>query len=254
VIHISFSGGKGSAVTALLAQELGYDFTLLFADTGIEDEDLHRFNADVAAAVGRPLVTLRDGRTPWDVYIDRKWIGNTRTAHCSDELKTKQVRKWLAENAQPEEALVLGMGWEEADRIERAQARWEPRPVVSLLKRQRVYRWQYDSYLSRHGIAPPRLYAQGYEHNNCGGFCCKAGQVQFARLLANNPERYAYHEAEMERAMASIGPTAQPFLRVTIGGNLEYLTLRQFREYVGSGGQVEMFSEAGCGCFTEEAA
>lgn len=252
--QISFSGGKGSAVSALIALENGLAFNLLFADTRIEDEDLHRFNADVAKACGRPIITLTDGRTPWDVYVDKRWIGNTRTAHCSTELKTKPVKAWLDANAAPDDPLVLGMDWAEMDRIERAALAWTPRPVVSLLNKFKVYRWQHESILARHGIAPPRLYAQGYEHNNCGGFCCKAGQGQFARLLASNPSRFAHHESEMERAMDAIGETARPFLRVTVGGSLQYMTLREFRHYVEAGGQTDMFSPAGCGCFTDSEA
>lgn len=251
--HISFSGGEGSGVTALLAMERGLDFNLIFADTTIEDEDLHRFNADVARACGKELVHLKDGRNPWDVFIKERWIGNSRLAHCSDELKTFPVRRWLKANAQPDDPLVLGLGWEEADRIERAVVRWSPRPVLSLLKQWKVFRWQYEGIIKRHGIKRARLYDLGFQHNNCGGFCCKAGQEQFVRLLRWHPERYAFHENEMERSMAAIGPTAKPFLKVTVDGALTYMTLREFREYVDGGGQTDMFSEAGCGCFTEAA-
>ena len=73
--QISFSGGMGSAVSALVAYENGLDFNLIFADTLIEDEDLYRFNQDVAKAVGKEIIQLTDGRTPWDVYIDKRWIG-----------------------------------------------------------------------------------------------------------------------------------------------------------------------------------
>ena len=245
----------GSAVSALLALEHELDFTLLFADTLIEDEDLYRFNADVARACQREIVTLTDGRTPWDVYIDRKWIGNSRTAHCSTELKSKPVRAWLDANAAPGDPLVLGMDLSELDRIERAQRQWAPRPVVSLLNRYRVWRPQYGEMLQRHGIEKPRLYSQGYEHNNCGGFCCKAGLVQFERLYRTNPDRYQQHEREMERAMEAIGPTAKPFLKRTRGGIPEYLTMREFREELEAGSmELPMFSESGCGCFTDEAA
>lgn len=249
--QISFSGGKGSAISALVAHEKRLDFNLIFADTGIEDEDLHRFNADVARAVGKEIITLRDSRTPWDVFIDKRYIGNTRTAHCSAELKTKPVFAWLAENAEPGDPLVLGMDWEEIDRIDRAREIWAPRPVVSLLIEHKVYRQQYSEILARHGITPPRLYVQGFAHNNCGGFCVKAGLGQFARLLASNPERYKYHELEMERAMQAIGPTARPFLRKESKGQTEYLTLKQFREHRENGGQVDLFSAEGCGCFTD---
>lgn len=253
IYQISFSGGLGSGISALIAHEKGLDFNLIFADTTIEDEDLYRFNDDIARVVGKSVITLKDGRDPWDVFIDKRWIGNTRTAHCSTELKTNQVKRWLDENADPKDPLVLGMDMSEIDRIERAKKNWGERPVVSLLNEFRVWRPEYDLILNRYGIKKPRLYDQGYEHNNCGGFCCKAGLVQFERLLKNNPTRYKFHEDKMERSMAKIGPTAKPFLRSTTNGNLEYLTLRQFRERIESGTQeLPMFSESGCGCFSDE--
>lgn len=250
--QISFSGGMGSAVSALVALEAGLDFNLIFADTLIEDEDLYRFNADVAKACGKEIITLTDGRTPWDVYIDKRWIGNSRTAHCSTELKTKPVKAWLDANAAPDDPLVLGMDMSELDRIERAQSRWD-RPVISLLVERKIYRPEFDLILNRHGIKKPRLYGMGYEHNNCGGFCCKAGLVQFERLYRTDPKRYEYHEKEMDRAMDSIGPTAKPFLRKVNNGVTEYLTLKQLREHFENGtAELPMFDASGCGCFTDD--
>jgi hypothetical protein len=250
--QISFSGGTGSAVSALIAYEQGLDFNLIFADTLIEDEDLYRFNNDVAKAVGKEIVYLKDGRTPWDVYIDKRWIGNTRTAHCSTELKTKQVKAWLDKNADPSDPLILGMDMSEMDRIERAKKNWD-RPVRSLIVEQKVHRPKFDLYLERYGIQKPRLYAHGYAHNNCGGFCCKAGLVQFERLYRTNPARFAYHEAEMERAMAAIGETAKPFLRKVHNSEIQYITLKDFRQELESQTlELPMFDNEGCGCFTDE--
>ena len=253
IYQISFSGGMGSAVSALTALENNLEFNLIFADTLIEDEDLYRFNEDIARACGKKIITLTDGRTPWDVFIDKRWIGNSRTAHCSTELKTKPVRAWLDKNSDPLDPMVLGMDWSELDRIERAQKNWQPRPVVSLLNDYKVDRAKFDSILNRHGIKKPRLYTQGYEHNNCGGFCCKAGLKQFERLLVTNPDRYAYHEKEMNRALNAIGPTAKPFLRQVIGGDVDYLTLTEFRQRIESDNmQIPLFDKTGCGCFTDE--
>lgn len=250
--QISFSGGLGSGITALIAHENKLDFNLIFADTKIEDPDLYRFNEDIANAVGKKIITVTDGRTPWDVYIEKRWIGNTRTAHCSTELKTKPVMEWLSKNADPLDPLVLGMDMSESDRIERAQRNWAPRPVVSLLNMYKVWRPEYDMILNRYGIRKPRLYGLGYEHNNCGGFCCKAGLVQFERLYRTDPETYKYHEEEMERALLEIGPTAKPFLRQTTGGVTNYITLRQLREQLEKGtAELPMFDAAGCGCFTD---
>jgi len=252
--QISFSGGLGSGISALIAHERGLDFNLIFADTLIEDEDLYRFNDDIARACGKEIVHLVDGRTPWDVFIDKRWIGNTRTAHCSTELKTKQVQKWLEENASPDDPLVLGMDWSEMDRIERAQENWD-RPVVSLLNDYKVDRAEYDLILNRYGIKKPRLYGMGYLHNNCGGMCVKAGLVQMERLYRTMPGRYAYHEQKMAEAMGAIGDTAKPFLRQTQDGEVKYLTLREFREQLEAGSmELPMFDAEGCGCFSEDEA
>ena len=250
--QISFSGGMGSAVSALIAHEIGVDFNLIFADTLIEDEDLYRFNDDIAKAVGKEIIHLKDGRTPWDVYIDKRWIGNSRTAHCSTELKTKPVKAWLDENANPDDPLILGMDYSEIDRLERAQKNWD-RPVRSLIIENKIYRPKFEWYLDKYGIEKPRLYQQGYEHNNCGGFCCKAGLVQFERLYRTNPDRFAYHEAEMERAMAAIGKTAKPFLRKVHNTETQYITLKEFRDELDSQTlELPMFDDSGCGCFTDE--
>jgi len=251
--QISFSGGLGSAVTALIAYEQGLDFNLIFADTLIEDDDLYRFLREVASAVGKEIVWLQDGRTPWDVYRDKRWIGNTRTAHCSTELKSKPIAEWIEANAAPNDPLVLGMDMGEQDRIDRAASKWAPRPVVSLLNQYRVPKTEYQSMLDRYGIRKPRLYDMGFSHNNCGGFCCKAGQKQFANLYFAMPERYQWHEQQMEKTMAEIGPTAKPFLREVVKGETQYLTLKDWRHRL----ENDLFAapehgEEGCGCFTDD--
>lgn len=250
--HISFSGGLGSAVTALAAHKAGLEFTLLFADTLIEDEDLYRFIEDVAKAVDVPITYLRDGRDPWEVFVDRKYIGNTRTAHCSTELKTKPIQNWLAENAAMDEPLVLGMDWSESDRLERASHRWHPRPVISLLNELNVWRPQYDNILAEYDITKPRLYDLGFTHNNCGGFCVKAGKKQFALLRDVFPDRYKYHAAKMDDAMKAIGETARPFLRHRRNNETAYLTLNEYDNVLNTEADIQdEFDLSGCGCFTD---
>lgn len=248
--HISFSGGLGSAVSALIAHEQGLEFTLLFADTLIEDDDLYRFIEDVSSAVGVPITYLRDGRTPWEVFRDVRYHGNSRTAHCSDILKRQQVKQWLAENAAPDDPMVLGMDMWEQDRIDRAQRHYD-RPVVSLLNEYQVWRPQYDEWLERYGLEKPRLYELGFPHNNCGGFCVRAGLGQHRRLLDVFPERFAWHEEQQRQLMSEVD-TARPHLRRVIDGQTEYLTLAQLRAEAEKQGCLD-FSEgpAGCGCFVD---
>lgn len=75
-----FSGGIGSFWAAMrVSEEYGVDdLTLLFADTRMEDEDLYRFLYDGARHVldnrMDKLVIIRDGRTPWDVFLTRSFL------------------------------------------------------------------------------------------------------------------------------------------------------------------------------------
>lgn len=250
---ISTSGGLGSAISCLIAFERGLDFEMIFADTLIEDEDLYRFIWEISLKINKPLIYLRDGRTPWQVFVDKRFIGNSRTAHCSQILKTNMVRNYLDKHAELGDQLVLGMDLSELDRIERAQKNWSPRPVMSLLNELKCWRPQWDDILARWNIKKPRLYDYGFPHNNCGGMCVRAGLKQFATLLANFRDRYMWHEEQQEIAMAAIGPTAKPFLKKRIHGQDFYMTMRDFRLFLEAGIiEVDPYDYAGCACFVDE--
>jgi len=78
-----FSGGGASWATARRVIERGYVPTLLFADTLIEDEDLYRFLDDAAEDLGVEITRVADGRDPWQVFFERRFLGNTRVDLCS---------------------------------------------------------------------------------------------------------------------------------------------------------------------------
>ena len=90
---VMFSGGIGSWASAKrAAASYGTDgMTLLFADTLIEDADLYRFIREAADDIGAELVTLIEGRTPWEVFRDVKFLGNTRIDPCSRVLKREPL-------------------------------------------------------------------------------------------------------------------------------------------------------------------
>lgn len=250
---ISFSGGVGSAASAILAWEHKLEFTCVFADTMIEDEDLYRFNADISKLIGKEFIHLKNGMNPWEVYRDVRYIGNNRTAHCSQRLKTDMVRDWMNENSH-DATLILGMGIDELERIKRAAINWNPIEVDSLL-----IRYNMNSYASRteliqkYGIKLPRLYDLGFPHNNCGGFCCRSGQTQFASLLQHFPDRYQWHVEQEEIAYREIGPTAKGFIRKTVNGQLRYLRMSEFRDMIKSGEiTVDPYEYGGCACFVDE--
>lgn len=200
------SGGICSWATGRrVADRHGTDnLTQLFADTLIEDADLYRFLPEAAANVGGQFVRIADGRTPWQVFHDEGMIGNTRADLCSRILKRDLSDRWLRDNCDPADTIVyLGIDWTEAHRFDNGEGGAKNRyarlgwhceaPMI-----EPPYRTK-DSLIAElktFGIEPPRMYAEGFPHNNCGGFCIKAGQAHFAHLLRMRPASYAEHEAE----------------------------------------------------------
>ncbi len=244
---IAFSGGLSSAVSALIAKENNLDYDLLFADTLIEHPDLYRFNKDIEA-VTKPIITLTDGRTPWGVYEDVSYIGNSRTAPCSKILKTKQLTDYILANYLDELidgklTLCLGMNLDEEERLNRAKKTWqsiaEEMKVTSLLIDYKYHtRKQLLDKIESYNIRIPELYTKGYPHNNCGGFCVRAGQAQFYKLMKDYPEIYEYHENEMERVKAAIAKKSKTkdsnyegFINIRLNKQLHRMSLKQFREW-----------------------
>ena len=253
---VMFSGGIGSWATAKrVVERYGTDdLTLLFTDTLIEDEDLYRFLDEAASNLGVPVTRLAEGRDVWQVFNDERFLGNSRIDPCSKILKRQMADRWLKANCDPVHTRVyVGIDWSESHRFIRLAARrWEagwtycaPLCEAPYLLRNQMFQWLRDE-----GIAPPRLYGFGFSHNNCGGFCVKAGKGHFARLLKAFPDRYAYHEAQEQKIRAILGDVS--IMTDRDGDKKIPLTMQAFRERVEAGKQIDMFDIGGCGCFIDD--
>jgi len=250
---VMFSGGVCSwcAAKRVVERHGTEGVTLLFADTKMEDEDLYRFLEEAATNVGAPLVKIADGRTPWEVMRDEKIIGNSAIDPCSKLLKRKLLDRWRDEHCTPKDTVVyLGLNWDEDHRLHRVQARVKPwRYEAPLVDAPQISKAGMFDQLKHEGIAAPRLYAMGFPHNNCGGFCIKAGQAHFAHLLRVMPERYAFHEAEEEAMRVLVGDHS--IMRDRRGGKTTPLTMKQLRERIQKQGEFDAFEWGGCGCAVE---
>jgi 3'-phosphoadenosine 5'-phosphosulfate sulfotransferase (PAPS reductase)/FAD synthetase len=260
-----FSGGIGSWATAKrVAKRLGPDeLTLLFADVKGdnpsphvgEDPDVYRFIKEAAANVGAELVTVKDGRDIWQVFKDKRFLGNSRLANCSHLLKQKPCRDWLEANCDPENTIVyVGIDWSEIHRVAKIKKNYLPYFAEAPLT-EPPYLSKDDmlAWAKREGLEPPSMYAQGFPHANCGGGCVRAGQAQFALLHRINPERFQVWENQ-ERELREYLDKDVAILREDIQSKPVPLTLTRFRERIES--QPSMFDAldfGGCGCFTEEA-
>jgi hypothetical protein len=233
---VQFSGGIGSwaAAQRVAAAHGRAHLVLLFADTGIEDRDLHRFLADAGEQLGVRPTVVADGRTPFEVFADARFLGNSRLAPCSVHLKQRPCRRWLAEHADPARTvLYVGIDPSEIRRapaIERGWAPWRVRfPLCDPphLSKQDMLAWARTL-----GVRPPRLYELGFSHNNCGGVCVRAGQRHWIHLLRTFPDRYADAEHAEEHLRAQLGDVA--ILRERRGGQSRPLTLAELRRRAGA--------------------
>lgn len=105
---VMFSGGAGSWATGkrVVERHGSKDVTLLYTDTRMEHPDLYRFLIEGAGDIGAPLLILADGRDPWQVFFDVRYLGNTRKDPCSKILKRDLANKWLKDNCNPADTII----------------------------------------------------------------------------------------------------------------------------------------------------
>ena len=248
---VFFSGGVSSYCAAKRAvSKFGVDnVRLLFTDTMIEDEDLHRFLSDAQRVLGSELVKIADGRTPWQVFADKKFVANSRVSICSVELKVKPAEKYVKENCTPDTVLVFGIDEFEKHRCAAIEKNWSPYKCWFPLIESTTGYEERERELLSDGLKRPRLYDMGFAHNNCGGFCVKAGQAHFANLYRTMPERYMHHADEEKKAIES-GINHQGIIRYSVRGDTKYMTLHEYKHHI-ENNLFDEFDTRGCGCFSE---
>jgi len=221
----------------------------VFADVKMEDEDLYRFLSDIENHFGIPVVRIADGRTPWDLFEEKGMIANSRFPFCSVILKREMLDNWRKSNCiEWATTLYIGIDWTESNRLTDTRAALPGWDVQAPMCEAPYWdKCKMQTELTKLGIRVPRLYGMDFPHNNCGGFCVKAGQAHFVHLLKTMPERYAFHEAKEEALRARIGDWS--ILTDRRGdGKKKPLTLRALRLRVEAGEEFDRHDWGGCGC------
>lgn len=255
---VMFSSGAASAVAAkrVAAQQGTDSLVLLFCDVLGEDADNYRFLAEAAAWVGGTLVRVADGRTIWQVFRDRRLLGNHRLAPCSVSLKQQVAERWLQAHADPADTVrYVGFDWNEPHRLanlRRALPQW--RIEAPLMAPPYLTKADMLDELRAAGIAPPRLYDLGFPHANCGGGCVRAGSSHWLHLLRVLPDRFAVREAEEQAMRAYLGKDVA-MLTDRSGGDRRPLTLATLRaRHEAQPQTLRLFDDdwGGCGCFADD--
>ncbi len=195
------------------------------------------------------LVWIADGRHPWEVFEAERFIGHSRTDPCSKVLKRQLMDDWRDRNCDPDSTIrYVGIDITEKHRLDDLLPRVHPwlyeAPLCNrpYLTKEGVLNW-----MRREGIEPPRAYGLGFPHNNCGGFCCKAGQAHFALLHRVLASRYAWHEWWEKRVRALVGDYSMMSDRRG-DGKKKVLTMESLRLRIEAGEAFGSEEWGGCGC------
>jgi hypothetical protein len=134
----------------------------------------------------------------WDVFNHVGMMGNSLADPCSRVLKREILRQYTLDFYDPATTVMhVGITAGEIDRMLAIQRNWSQigvaveadladTPIIgtSAERANKLLGWI------------PNVYEWGSDtaHNNCGGFCIKAGHGHMARYLWFNRELYLYHE------------------------------------------------------------
>ena len=247
---VNFSGGACSfwAAKRVIDRNGPENVTLLFADVCMEDDDLYLFNAEAEEYFGVPITRVSLEMTPWDVFEKEGMIGNSRAPLCSIRLKRELLDAWHRKHCLEMDSIIyVGLDWTEGHRLANLRREHPTWRIEAPMMEEPIWdKCRMLDELGKIGIRRPRLYQLGFPHDNCGGFCVKAGQAQFALLLRTMPDRYAYHEAREERLRERIGDYS--VMKDRRGGTVKPLTLRQLRQRIEAGESFDRTDWGGCGC------
>jgi hypothetical protein len=205
---IMFSGGASSAYIAKwVTDKYGKEnMILFFTDTLWEDEDNMRFMNDISKFIGVDITRKVDGRTPEDVFFQAKYLGNSRFAQCSIDLKVKQTILFLEELSQKDITPILyfGIGPQEEHRADSLREHYKENPIEPIETRfpllEEENKFINPKYVIQNewGIKLPRMYDLGFSHANCAGRCVRAGLHHYALLYKVWRDRFMKQE-EMEQ-------------------------------------------------------
>ncbi len=254
---VFFSGGACSYICAkrVIERHGREGVVLLFADTLIEDPTLYEFLDAAQEKLGIEVTKIADGRTPFEVFSDVRFLGNSRVDPCSRVLKRDLLNKWRKDNCDPEVTIShFGLDYNEPHRLKRVRELHAPWKVEAYLtERPVVTKEEMLDEIKSDGLTACDLYRHGFSHANCGGGCIKSGIAQFTLLLRAHPDRFAVWVEAEEKMRETLGKDVS-ILKDRRGGTQKTLTLKSLEERINGGGQLtfdETTDWGGCGCAVE---
>jgi len=199
---VTVSGGIQSAIVADIVIKEIPEVRLIFTDTKWEDPDLYRFLSDLEKYWGKEIIRLSDGRNPEELMYDQGILANDRVPICSRILKGEVLQKYIKEQREDDEeneiTIYFGIDWSESHRcnkINRIYDKLKIKTRYPLIERKSFFdKPAQIEIIKSWGIEIPRLYREGFQHNNCNGGCVRQGAKSWRRLLQVRPDVFGERE------------------------------------------------------------
>lgn len=202
MIAVWFSNGAASAVALKLTLDRYKRQYVRAVNNPVaeEDPDNLRFQRDVAAWLGIEIEHARHPLYPnasaVEVWDRRNAMVFPHGAPCTVHLK-KEARQHWEKVARPDWH-VFGFTAEERDRHDRFVLT-ERENVLPILINAGMTKQDCTDLLYANGIAPPRVYAEGYPNANCIG-CVKAtSPTYWNHVRATRPEVFTARAEQSRR-------------------------------------------------------
>ncbi len=212
------------------------------------------------------LTWLVEGRDPWEIFRDERYLGNSRIDPCSKLAKRRMLDRWRDEHCDPERDVILyGIAEHEKHRFENVDKHGR---ATGIKPRLAALGWKCSAPLIEYpphpikdvrsdvyGIRQQRLYGFGYAHGNCGGFCIKAGMVHYRNRHRVQRDRFDYDAMMEAKISAYLGNKKATILRDRGGaGPTRPLSLLEFGKRLEAQPEMELEpsdGDSGCGCMID---
>jgi hypothetical protein len=185
-----WSGGITSAVACKLALRERW-VRVIFINTGNEDADTYRFKADCEAWYGVKIEEIRNERYQniQEVWRRYKSLNVANGAVCSTDLKRKVREDFQKVNSY--RGQVFGFEIEETNRARAMKKNYpEAKPMFPLINELLTKR-ECLGIIQQACIAPPRVYALGFNNNNCFQTGCVQGGIGYWQKIRDEfPEKF----------------------------------------------------------------
>lgn len=262
IVNLSYGLGSFCAAKRIIDEAGKDNVVCVFADTKYEDEDTYAWGRAAAKHLGCDIVELCDGRNPWQVFKDERFLGNSRADPCAKILKRELIDYWLTAMYPKDEVnRIFGIHWSEADRFERLDRRtgkllgikprmaakgWTARaplcepPLISVSDMEKM--------ATDAGLWKQKLYELGFPHANCGGRCVKQGQSGWALLYKTMPQRFIECRDSEEEMRKFLGKDVT-MMREQIKGKKFPLPLAELQRRIDAKQEIPAFDFGTCACF-----